>query len=319
MKRRALGDLEDHALCDLRERCLGRIELLVVQVLRVEVHEQLGLGARRVLRCGSDVATHRPPELVEPPEPLRRVQNVGRVLHQRLVRAQERLVAEHVTLLPRHDGLVRHPHESQAPREAHVERGALAEAPLRHARQLEGEALELGHVVEPRGSQHRLAELVRRDRLRQVAKGPIFDGGDRRREARLARHEDHGHVDVVRANRLEKLEAGHLGHRDVAHDDVERAVLHALASLFAVRRGGDQDAAADERPLERAKDRRIVVHEQEANGILSVSEHSYFLSWPRFASSTSRSLRRRPSGVKGFCRNATPGSRTRWRTIASSV
>ena len=37
------------------------------------------------------------------------------------------------------------------------------------------------------------------------------------------------------------------------------------------------------------------------------------------ASSSSRILRSSAVGVNGFCRNATPGSSTPWRTIASSV
>ena len=103
----------------------------------------------------------------------------------------------------------------------------------------------------------------RRDRLEQVAEGAVLDGLHGALEGGAAGHEDHGHVEVGLANRAQQREPVHVGHGDVADDDVEALVLGQRRGLAAVVRDGDLVAGGRERPRVAARRHRLVVDDQD--------------------------------------------------------
>ena len=155
--------------------------------------------------------------------------------------------------------------------------------------------LQENRTSSPARSPSRLPELLSGDLLRQVAEDAVLDGADRGLDARLAGHQDDRHLEIVGAHRLEELDPGHLGHRDVADDHVERARSDTCGGLLAVWRGFHDDALEREDGPVRANERRIVVYEEHMK-LVSFGHRGEPPQW--LIMDTSESLRKESEGRK---------------------
>ena len=78
--------------------------------------------------------------------------------------------------------------------------------------------------------------LLDLERLLDVIEGAGLHRLHGRGDRAEGRHQDHGAVGVQRLRRLEHFESGAAAHLQVAHDDVERALVQPLERRVAVRR-----------------------------------------------------------------------------------
>jgi hypothetical protein len=108
----------------------------------------------------------------------------------------------------------------------------------------------------------RRQEDVVRDRLLEILERPQRDGLHRRLERRVPGDEDDGDVEVRRAHAPQQVHAGHPGKRDVAHDDVEGAILDRRERRGPVVHDDHLVASGGQHPLQRPREGLVVLHEQ---------------------------------------------------------
>jgi hypothetical protein len=106
------------------------------------------------------------------------------------------------------------------------------------ARPHEGQRL----AFEPRdasqadGARQHALELVEVERLREVNERAQLDRLHRALDVRGTSDEHHRHVGASRSDRAEQLDAGHLRHRNIGDDGVDRFFVQELQGLAAVAR-----------------------------------------------------------------------------------
>jgi hypothetical protein len=272
VERGSLGHLEDHAVGDAGERCLREIELLVVEVRRVEVHEE-ERPARRGGEGGlGDLAAYASPELVDSPELLGGGEDVGGVVHERLVGAQERLVgaqerfvAEDAAVAPAHDRLVRHPQTLHRRVEPLLQRRAIDGLRRGGLPELESLLLQTAQAVGAQPEAHHLHEGVVGDWLHRVTKRGLLDGADGRVDRRLVGHEHDGYVEAAVAHVAEELQTTVAGHVDGADDDVEALLVEPGHRVEPVPRRGRRPSLAAKERLDGANRRRVTVDDENLN------------------------------------------------------
>ena len=93
LQRRALRDLQDDARGVARQRRRRRDQRVVVQLHRVQVDEQQRRH-RLLVQRARDAIADGAPQLLQPPQPLRRLEQIGRRSQRRLLVADQRLVRE---------------------------------------------------------------------------------------------------------------------------------------------------------------------------------------------------------------------------------
>ena len=142
--------------------------------------------------------------------------------------------------------------------EPHLEASAVAEVLAVEAEHLQRLALDAGHLVQPNGARHDLLQLRRRDRFDEVAKHAVFHGADRAFDRGPAGHEHERYVEIVLAHGAQKLESVHLGHRDVADDDVEVSLACRGRGRLAVE--GDLDRETGGAPASARRRGQSTVH-----------------------------------------------------------
>src|SRR3954469_7386885 len=256
-----LGDLEHDAFRVPRERS-GRIEeVLVHQIGRVQIDEDLSrsrgeLGGHRVADSAAEVG--------EPAQPLGGADQIGRTRELRLRGAHEGFVTEESPVRPAHDGLERHPQAFESALEGALERRPVGEERVVVAQIFEGLALELPQPMERGGAADDGLQLVELDRLHQVAEGAVLDRLQRGLQIRTAGHEYDGKVGGALANRAEQLDAGDPGHADVGEDRVVALVLEHPERGFAVLGHFHFESVGSEGAREDAAQPLVIIGEQEA-------------------------------------------------------
>ncbi len=200
-------------------------------------------AGRQRLQLTRHVLTDDPPQLGRPAEALGGVEEVERAPQRRLLRPQQRLVGEDAAPRPRNDGLRRDPELLDPRGEPRFEARPipnLLPVELAHQGRLASDARQL---VDADGPPHCVHHRVGGDRLDQIAKRAVLDGRQRALQRRAAGHEDHRHVEVGLADGTQQRQAVHVGHGDVADDDVELPPFGQRGRLAPVVRDGHLVAA----------------------------------------------------------------------------
>ena len=122
-----------------------------------------------------------------------------------------------------------------------------------------------GAPCEPVHARRALDDVEQRRRghgLEQVPEGAVLDGLHGALDGGAARHEDHGHVEIGLADGAQEREAVHVGHGDVADDDVEALILRERRRLAAVVRDRHAVAGGRERARIAPRGHRLIVDDE---------------------------------------------------------
>jgi hypothetical protein len=110
---------------------------------------------------------------------------------------------------------------------------------------------------------HGLLQLLRLDRLRQVAVGLLPDRAQQRVGGVVSRHHHDARRLRLLAQTREHLEPVELRHPDVEQHEVEGLLAHALERLLAVHRLGDGVAGAPQLMRDQVPRRGVVVDDED--------------------------------------------------------
>ena len=190
------------------------------------------------------------------------LEQIGRRAQRRLLVADQRLVGERRAPRPRHDGLIRNPERAERRREPRLQPGAIPEVLAVDTEHLQRLALDAGHLMQPDRTGHDLLQLPRRDGLDEVTKRAVLHRPHGAFHRRSTGHEHEGNVEIVLAHGAQELESIHLGHRDVAHDDVKVSLASRGRGRLAVEGNLDCEPGGTEGPGISAGDRLFVVDQQ---------------------------------------------------------
>ena len=111
---------------------------------------------------------------------------------------------------------------------------------------------------------HGLSNFFGRERLGDIVRGSKPHRGGGVGNARIAGHEDHRHVGLLRAEALEELDAVKCGHLDVEEDGLVIALHGQVESPARIAALFDLEALAHEDAAAAFADHFFIVHDQQA-------------------------------------------------------
>jgi len=197
------------------------------------------------------------------PSWVRGIEDRLRSRQRRLARAHQRLDAEQRASGSLDDRLVRHPQPGERELEADLDACAIHRAGLCSGDR-ERVAPQPSERVGARGVVNRPGELVGLERLGEIPKRTVLDGGRRGFEIRLAAHQDHRNIEIDAAHAAEQVEAVTVGHVDVAEDHVERLRFERLDRRAPSIDLDDLEVGALEHARDGPSKLRVVVGEEHA-------------------------------------------------------
>ena len=171
------------------------------------------------------------------------------------------------------------------------------------------EALPPAHAVDD--ARQEAFQPIEVERLLEIIQRAELHGLDGAVDRRLARHQDHLAFRIRGANRLDHVQAADVGHLEIHEGHVGIELGQVRERRHRVQARLDLEAQLTRESLDDGEDVRLVVDDQQQRRHLG---HAFV---PR--PSTSRTFSRRPSVLKGFCRNAVSGSSFPSGAMVSSV